>query len=182
MLDRIRSNIESTGHHVTLVQGGPLPRFAYTIGLSDTAGHEVVLAGGIGLLLDAVKRALNRAVAAARNQSLTADSGLAVEDVGSFRIRPVHESWATQLLLGAIDFYGRDDVRAVQLIPEGDAWTIDVPDLSVPWSAAREPIWRWLKSESAELKVRLAEHSPSSRPGAGGIASMMHMCPAGYPG
>ena len=144
VIERIRSNIASSGHHVTLVQGGPSPRFAYTVGLSDPVGHEVILAGGISLLGDAVKQALDQAVAAGRQGSLAA--GLIVDGVGSFRVRPVHPSWAEELLLGAFDFYDRD-VEAVQLVPEGKGRTIDVPDLSVPWSAEGEPIWRWLKEE-----------------------------------
>jgi hypothetical protein len=73
------------------------------------------------------------------------DSSLAVDGVGSFQVGRVHHSWAKELLLGAFDFYGRDDVAALQLVPEAEAWTIDVPDLSAPWSGASEPVWRWLK-------------------------------------
>jgi hypothetical protein len=145
MVERIRSNIESAGHHVTLVQGGPTPRFAYTVGLTGDTGYEVILAGGISLLGRAVKQALDRAVEAARERLLVPDSSLAVDGVGSFQVGRVHHSWAKELLLGAFDFYGRDDVAALQLVPEAEAWTIDVPDLSAPWSGASEPVWRWLK-------------------------------------
>jgi hypothetical protein len=104
-----------------------------------------MLAGGISLLGNAVMQALADAAKAARRGTLAVDSRLVVDGVGPFRVGPVHRSWAEQLLLAAFDFYNRDDVTAVQLAPEGDARTIDVPDFSVPWSAAREPVWRWLK-------------------------------------
>jgi hypothetical protein len=59
MLERIRSNIERTGNHVTVVQGGQSPRFAYTVGLTEAGRPEFLLAGANALRLDEVVRALN---------------------------------------------------------------------------------------------------------------------------
>lgn len=144
MLDRIRSSISSAGHHVTLVQGGRMPRFAYTVGLSESGGPEVVIAGTTSLTGRAVKRVLDEAVETFRTGSLTVGSGFDVADIGSFRTGTVDASWAERMLLGAFDYYGRDDVPALQLVPEESIRTIDVPDLSEPWDPAREPVWRWL--------------------------------------
>ncbi len=144
-LDRIRANIESAGYHVTAVQGSASPRFAYTIGMYDIVGHEVVLPGAQTLSLMEVKRALDEAVDALRGGAPGVGSTVVVEGVGSFRTGPVDDSWAADMLLGALDLYDLDRAPAVQLVPQGDLRTIDVPDLSKPWDPEREPVWRWLK-------------------------------------
>jgi hypothetical protein len=47
-LEQIKHNIEKSGFHVYIVMGaGPTPRFAYTIGLRESLGAELVLAGGL---------------------------------------------------------------------------------------------------------------------------------------
>ncbi|HUQ02975.1 MAG TPA: hypothetical protein VM261_10790 [Kofleriaceae bacterium] len=46
------------------------------------------------------------------------------------------------LLLGARDYYGRE-IRAFQIVPDQEHWTIDIPDMRRSWTAASEPIWRW---------------------------------------
>jgi hypothetical protein len=140
MLGRIRANIASHGHHVTLVQAGRAPRFAYTIGLTDSGRPEAVLAGASSLSGRDVKQALDAAAAA---ESLDQAAVLEVAGVGSFTLAPVHDSWARRLLLGVFDFYGLDDVEAVQLAPDEDLRTIDVPDLSQPWDPTSQPVWQW---------------------------------------
>jgi hypothetical protein len=61
MLRTIRANISTHGWHITLVQGGPLPRYAYTIGTAEAAGAEVVLAGAAYFAAGDVRRILNGA-------------------------------------------------------------------------------------------------------------------------
>ena len=43
----ISQNIEQFGHHITLVNGNSMPRFAYTIGLRESLGFELIFAGCI---------------------------------------------------------------------------------------------------------------------------------------
>jgi hypothetical protein len=43
-----------------------------------------------------------------------------------------------------LDFYQTNALAAVQIVPDEDHWTIDIPDLSKPWSLASEPAWQWL--------------------------------------
>jgi len=64
---------------------------------------------------------------------------------GSFSLRNVHSSWSAELMLGALDYYQKRDIPALQIVPGGDHWTIDVPDMSAPWNATKEPVWRWLR-------------------------------------
>jgi len=55
-LDDIRENIVRSGYHVYLVFGGTTPRFAYTIGVSETLGFELVLAGAVFYMRDEVRK------------------------------------------------------------------------------------------------------------------------------
>lgn len=140
-LRTIRANIATHGRHITLVQGGPLPRFAYTIGAAEGTGVELVLAGAAHFQADDVRRILNDAAevleAADRQESVE------LAPLGAFTLRPVDATWNDPLLLGVQDFHGAR-VPAVQLVPERRYRTIDIPDMSQPWDAATEPVWRWL--------------------------------------
>jgi hypothetical protein len=121
-----------------------VPRFAYTVGLSESGNAEIVLPGAAFLTVEEVKRAIDAGVAAARQGGLVSGAGVDVAGLGSFRLGAVDSSWTAEMLLGAVDFYGSDVVTAVQLVPESEQRTIDVPDMSRPWDADREPVWRWL--------------------------------------
>jgi hypothetical protein len=46
-------------------------------------------------------------------------------------------------MLGAFDYYQKREIPALQIIPDKEHWTIDVPDMTAPWSATLEPVWRW---------------------------------------
>jgi hypothetical protein len=47
-------------------------------------------------------------------------------------------------MLGALDYYDKDHVPALQIVPPAEARTIDVPDCSQPFDRVREPVWRCL--------------------------------------
>jgi hypothetical protein len=143
-LEQIREHIAEAGHHVTMVTGGSTPRFAYTIGLSEAGLPEVVLAGAASLSADAAFQVIEAAAARLRGEGPDEDEALDVPDVGSFTFAPVHVSWKDELLLGALDYYDRDDIPALQLVPSDPLRTIDVPDLAVAFDPDREPVWRWL--------------------------------------
>jgi hypothetical protein len=128
-LEQIRGNIARFGHHVTLVQGGLVPRFAYTIGLSEReGGQELVLAGANALSAEEVTAALNAAAAG---------------QADGFELRPVHPSWSERLLLGVHDLYSGREVAAQQMVPPAELVTVDVPDLSQPYG--HDPVWRWVE-------------------------------------
>ncbi len=76
--------------------------------------------------------------------SMVASSTVKVDGFGSFSFRKAHPTWVAELLLGALDFYDVEDVPAFQIVPERVCWTVDIPDLSKPWSPAEEPVWQWL--------------------------------------
>jgi hypothetical protein len=67
-----------------------------------------------------------------------------VDSFGSFALRPLHDSWSSSLLLGALDYYKTSTLDAYQIVPDESHWTIDIPNLKEPWNVTTEPIWQWL--------------------------------------
>ena len=50
-------------------------------------------------------------------------------------------------LLGALDYYKVGFINTLQIVPDKEHWTIDVPDLSRPFDAEDQPVWRWLNQD-----------------------------------
>jgi Domain of unknown function (DUF4262) len=141
-LDHIRENISRNGHHIYVVSGGATPRFAYTIGVRESLGVELILAGAIFFYLKDVTQIINDIAS-----QLKARRDMEVVEVaeqGSFILRKAHSSWATALMLGALEYYRVDEIPAVQIVPDESHWTIDVPDMTAPWSSTTAPVWQWL--------------------------------------
>jgi hypothetical protein len=143
VFDHIRGNIARSGQHIYIVSGGETPRFAYTIGVSEFFETELILAGSIFYMKDEVIRIINDIAAQLKVQRER--EVFDVGRLGSFTLRKVHISWTEEFMLGAFDYYQKRDILALQIVPDKTHWTIDVPDMSVPWSAFTEPVWRWLK-------------------------------------
>lgn len=145
-LEKIRENIARTGCHIYVVAGAAAtPRYAYTIGVSESIGAELILAGSSFYVNDDVAPILN-AIAAQLNPQLDWEAmKFEVAEQGSFILRKAHSSWATEFMRGALDYYDVREVPALQVVPDKAHWTIDVPDLSAPWSATTEPVWRWMR-------------------------------------
>ena len=142
--NQIQTNIAKFGHHIYLVTGGALPRFAYTIGNKPKLGAELVFAGGALYSGDEVHRILSGIAASLSYKTNWNKFSLQIDDLGLFKLRKVHPSWANGLLLGALHFYPDKTIPAFQIVPDLAHATIDVPDLSAAWSAAAEPIWCWI--------------------------------------
>jgi len=145
MLEKIRSNIKRYGHHVYLVVGKRSPRFAYTIGVSPVKGAEVVLAGAATYSNEDVKRIID-AVVSTESSALVEGFSMEVASpgLGKITLRRVDSSWAKIMMRGALDYYSTADVPALQVVPDEDHWTIDIPDLSRPRTTESEPVWQWL--------------------------------------
>jgi hypothetical protein len=145
--NKIHENIAEFGFHTYVVTGGGYPHFGYTIGLTESLGAELILAGtyfyrldDVSKLIARVKRELSRPVAW---ESVRAST----EPWGTFSFRKVDATWARALMLGAFDFYRDKNIDAYQIVPDVAHWTIDVPDLSQAWDPSNAPGWRWLKEE-----------------------------------
>lgn len=147
-LELIAINIKRNGYHVYVVSGGPVPRWAYTIGLSQSLGCELVLAGGALLskasVLDLIK-VLSQGGAWQINQTFA-------DDRGQFALSPVCGSWGAELLAGANDYYSRQ-VVALQIVPLGALATIEVPDLAHEHVRGEPSAWRWLFEKWPYLNV-----------------------------
>lgn len=143
-LENIRRNIEKYGHHIYFVSGGATPSYAYTIGLNRSVGFELILAGASfysyeeGLLI--INELAARLVANMNLEGLI----FIIDPHGAFSLRSVDDSWSRELILGAFDFYSDKSIRAVQIVADKVHSTIDVPDLSTPWTIESQPVWKWL--------------------------------------
>lgn len=139
---KIRDDIERHGLSVTLVSGAPSPRFAYTIGLRDVSGFDLILAGASYYTAREVHEVLNRfAHFSKENHAVRA---ITISPFGSFSLRFAHDSWVSRLALAALDFYNVDQAPVAQLVPDKNHWTNDVPDMEREWDPEREPAWQWL--------------------------------------
>lgn len=145
-LDDIRENIAKFGHHTYVVTGGGKPHFGYTIGLTESLGAELILAGTYFYELDDVSKVI-KSIIGKLAPPVPWDVSVDARPWGTFSFRQVHMSWATALLLGAFDYYRAKSIEAYQIVPDKEHWTIDVPDLSQPWGQRQAPGWRWLKEE-----------------------------------
>lgn len=141
-LEQIREHIARKGHHIYVVVGSVIPRYAHTIGVSESIGAELILAGASFYGNDDVAEIINNIAAQLKAESDR--QRFEITEYGSFTLRKMHSSWATEFILGALDYYQRRDIPALQIVPDKAHWTIDIPNLSTPWSATAEPAWRWL--------------------------------------
>lgn len=145
MLSKIRENIEKHGHHVYSVQGGESPRYLYTIGLTDQVKAELVLPGMAQLPTSEALRVLNLVALRLREGVSAGELELEIDSIGRFGLSAMHPSWSP-LLLGALDHYGFDSVRAWQVRPVNqDDFTIDVPDMTRPFEPSTHPVWKWME-------------------------------------
>jgi hypothetical protein len=146
-LNDIRQNIAEHGFHTYVVTGGPCPHYAYTIGLSQSLGAEVVMAGAYFYRLDEVADLIRSIVGRLRALVAWDSCRIELSPWGTFSLRKVHVSWATSLLLGALDFYQTKGIDGYQIVPDEAHWTNEIPDLNQPWSPKSAPAWRWLRED-----------------------------------
>jgi hypothetical protein len=145
LIDLINKNIQIHGYHITLVGQDSVPRFAYTIGLKDKIGKELVFPGGGVYLANDIVTIMNSVSKNLISSVASKDFNLKTENFGEFTLNDVDPSWANALLFGATDFYRQQSIPTLQIRPDLAHLTIDVPDLAAPWDPVREPVWRWLK-------------------------------------
>jgi len=145
IFDKIRSNIDSHGYHVRIVDGGPSPRFAYTIGLHSKFGFELVFAGGFFFTPSEMLGVVNAIARRLQAGESFENSSLSVDRSGSFLLSEAESSWISKMLLGALDYLKLEQIRALQITPDRNHWTIDIPDMQEPWNPSVQPIWQWLE-------------------------------------
>lgn len=141
----ISRNIATHGHHVYLVTQSASPRYAYTIGLTEGRGVEVVLAGGALYTRNDVHLVINE-IADALREGAPVEGTFRVGLLGSFRLATMTDAWMRRLMLGATDYYRErsSSLKALQILPDTAHATIDIPDLAGPFELARNQPWRWI--------------------------------------
>jgi hypothetical protein len=98
VLETIRRNIEQSGFHAYAVTGGGVPQFAYTVGLTQSIGAELLLAGAHFYVLDQIKQII--AFLARESRSLAMQRGQEIStEYGSFLLRDADLSWIKALML-----------------------------------------------------------------------------------
>lgn len=144
MFGIIRLNIATSGHHIYMVAGGASPRFAYTIGISEATGYELIFAGGSYFHADDVTHIINKIAVCLKQEDDCKMMKIEIDDLGTFSLENVDPSWAKIIILGALDFYNIKELPALQIIPDKDHWTVDIPNMIQPWNVKSEPLWQWL--------------------------------------
>ncbi len=139
-LNLIQSNIDEYGYHITVVMSKLDPRYAYTIGLTNLFGFELIFAGGIYYLKDDLFQVFDAVVKALKK----GDQKATVEFLGTFRIAQVDSSWSELMMLGVYDHYNTSTITAFQIIPDSDHYTLDIPRMSNKLVISEEPVWQWL--------------------------------------
>jgi Domain of unknown function (DUF4262) len=144
VLLKIQSHIVSHGHHVYVVTGNsPTPRYAYTIGISQHIGIELVLAGASFYSDKNILRIINEIATKLKAHRASLDINFKVDKLGFFSLQEVDISWVKCMLLGALDYYQTENIKALQIVPDQEHWTLDTPRLIKPWSMSTEPVWQW---------------------------------------
>jgi len=122
-----------------------VPRYAYTVGLRESCGFELILAGGAVYELDEVNIIMKLLVSACFESGYSRE--VRSKAHGTFSIGESHPTWNKKMLLAAMAFYKMDTVPARQIIPDKIHTTVDVPLLSEKWDGVHQPIWKWLAGE-----------------------------------
>ena len=146
-IQTIRTNIERHGYHVTVVQSGLQPRFAYTIGLNELLGFELIFAGGVYFDHDQLIEVFYSIVEQLRLDPLKIEQGIAAKNFSGFTFSNVDNSWSKVLMPGVFDYYKIEQVKAFQIIPHKNYFTVDIPDMTTLFNAGTNPIWQWLVKE-----------------------------------
>lgn len=143
-LELIKKNISKYGYHVTLVNGGQHPHYAYTIGLYKKYGFELVIAGGY-ISTGSYERTFDL-ILKGLNSGLSLDSIYESESIGeTLKLLEVHSSWKKKMILGVYDYYNNNNVKAFQVIPNSER-LLDTPNMNKPWNED-DSVWNWLDKE-----------------------------------
>jgi hypothetical protein len=143
-LSRIQSNISEHGYHVTVVSGGALPRFAYTIGCKNSLGAEFIFAGGEYYSQVQLGEIIAEIVSLAKKKPDWLNLSISITPLGTFSISKADASWSKLLLLGAFDYYNQPEIEVWQILPDGQHHTLDIPNMSQAFDIGSEPVWQWL--------------------------------------
>lgn len=146
-LKEIKFNIETFGHHISIVSGGAEPRYAYTIGLAKTHNIELIIAGCAYYLKDDIHIIINK-IAEQITCSEDLEKVFSIASLGNFKLQKVDTSWSNITMLGVVDYSNLDVLKnAYQIVPDKNHYTLDIPNMSKEWNGDLEPAWKWLRND-----------------------------------
>lgn len=140
----IRKNIEDHGFHSYTVTGGGFPHYYYTIGLQESIGAELILAGAYYYRIQDVPDLVRQIVQQIEGRIDWSLQTCDLEASGVFSFSNVHPSWKKMLMLGVFSYYEKEHFSAYQIVPGEAQRTLEIPNLATPYDPALEPAWRWL--------------------------------------
>ncbi|MBA9077096.1 DUF4262 domain-containing protein [Rufibacter quisquiliarum] len=153
MIDRVdffkivQANIEKDEYHITIVNGIDLPRFAYTIGCKEIFGAEIIFAGGEYYSKDSVVTIIQQTVEELKKGLGKQTFYIKIDSLGSFSLSEVDRSWSELVALGVFDYYNQSVINFLQILPDKEHNTIDVPNMSEKFDVGSQQIWQWLVRE-----------------------------------
>ena len=140
----IESNINKYGYHTTIVSSNTVPRYAYTIGLSEKFGFEFILAGAITFLKQDLHNIFNEVVRSLDTTINIEELVVKIDSLGDFSFSRVDDSWSNQMMLGVYDFYDSKKIIVYQIKPDKNHYTLDIPNMEKKRESHSEPLWQWL--------------------------------------
>ena len=143
MLQTIEAGIQKYGYHVIRVNRGQNPDFAYTIGLNDKFGFELVLAGGFISAED--YRNKFDAIYAGLISDADENAAFRCKEGGEMKLLEMHSSWSERMILGVYAHYDLRHVRAMHVLQSGEA-LLGVQAMSEPFNEHNK-IWKWLSTQ-----------------------------------
>jgi hypothetical protein len=141
-LKTVDEKIRKYGYQITDVKGGQNPSFAYTIGLYEKFGFELVIAGAY--ISKEFNEKIFRTVISGLESGLDVDSVFKAEhrNEDDLKLIEMHSTWKELMILGAFIHYNNDEIRAFQILAV-DNILLDTPIMSNVRDS-EDPIWCWL--------------------------------------
>ncbi len=144
LIEKIRSNINSSGFHISAVNQDLTPRFAYTIGLFEILGFELIYAGGMNFLLDDINVIINSIGSSLLSKKNNSKNEFIINKYGLFNLTEVHQSWSKNMLLGAHDYYNVTTIPCFQINPISNNKSLDTPTMNIIYDEKEQTIWSWM--------------------------------------
>jgi hypothetical protein len=157
ILIEIKNRIEKYGYHRYLVKSFKTPRYSYTIGLYNSLGFELLFGGVIFFEKNDELEVIFKGIIKVLLKNKKARK-FHIKDLGNFELREVDSSWSSLMMLGVLDYYNLDEIKAFQIFPiDIEKSTIDIPDMSKPWDQ-ENLTWKYL-NEKISWKYDVPESS-----------------------
>ena len=143
----IKANIKEFGFHITIVNSYTEPRYAYSIGLNEKFGFELIFAGGIIFYEKDIYEIFNSIATELNLDSKITHATIKTKNFGKFSFSAVDNSWSNLLVLGVYDFYNVKEIKVFQIKPEAKYYTLDIPDMEVSFDDSNNQVWKWLNNK-----------------------------------